>query len=546
MSPHFEPPSLAVDIRRFSWIKRLPADYAFDFRRLSSFFAGDPGDASAWKEAMARVGRDEARRSALADVLQAQQERRGAPQEARAAVARLREARAAAVVTGQQAGLFGGPLFTLLKALTAMQLAERVRTEHGVPAVAVFWVDSEDHDWDEVNRCGVLDSDLAVRVVAAGRPIGSGTSPVAAVRLDDSITAALVDLEAHLPATEFTDDLLGRLREIYRPGVGMAEAFSRWLEQLLGPRGLVVFDAADPAAKPLAARVFLREIELAGRTVRLAAEAGEKLVALDYHVQVGPHLETLALFHVAETREPVRIGRDGYLLGDGPVSSAALVSLVRREPAAFSPGVLLRPIVQDALFPTICYVAGPSELAYLAQLRQVYEAFSVPMPLVYQRATATIVDSNAMRFLSRYSLPLEALRAQDEAALNELLVDQLPPPVESSLDEVTRTLEQGMDVVARHVRLVDATLEGAARSTWSRMREDLRKLHGKVLQAAKRKDDTLRRQYRHAQALVFPDGRPQERELGTVWFLNRYGPGLIDRLIETLPLSQGTHWVIVV
>jgi uncharacterized protein YllA (UPF0747 family) len=176
----------------------------------------------------------------------------------------------------------------------------------------------------------------------------------------------------------------------------------------------------------------------------------------------------------------------------------------------------------------------------------VYDAFGVPMPLVQQRATATIVDSNAMRFLSKHDVALEALRAQDEAALNELLIAQLPASVEVSIQVAGDTIEQRMDALAREVPRIDATLEGAARSTLSRMQDDLKKLHAKIVQAAKRKDETLRRQFHHARAQVFPDGHPQERAIGFVTFLNKYGPGLVDRLLEAIPPEMGRHWVITI
>jgi uncharacterized protein YllA (UPF0747 family) len=157
--------------------------------------------------------------------------------------------------------------------------------------------------------------------------------------------------------------------------------------------------------------------------------------------------------------------------------------------------VLLRPVVQDAIFPTVCYVGGPSEVAYLAQLRGVYESFGIPMPLVYPRASATVVDSNAGRFIGRGDVPFEALQPRDEAALNALLEAALPHEVEAAVSDVQHALEQRMEVLARAVIAVDPTLEGAARSTLGRMQDDVKKLQGKILQAAKRKDDTLRRQF---------------------------------------------------
>lgn len=513
---------------------------------MADFFAGNPLDRSAWRDAIMRAQRHPRQRDAIADLVLAQQRRRGAPPEARAAAARLRDPACVAIVTGQQAGLFGGPLFTLLKALTALRLAERTAAEYGVPTVAVFWVDAEDHDWDEVQACGVLDADLNLVRIALGHPPGAGQSPVARVRLDDSVNAAVATLASTLQTTEFSPALLEAIRRAYKPGAGMAEAFGEWLESLLGPRGLAIFDSSDPAAKPLASALFVREIEHAGETSRLAAAAGAELTARGYHAQVTPQDGHAALFHLDGTRETIRVEDGRLLLGDSPATREAVLQRVRTNPTEFSPNVLLRPVVQDHLFPTCCYVTGPNEIGYLAQLRGVYAAFGVPMPLIQQRTSATILDSNAMRFLARHELSLESLRAQDEGTLNHLLKAQLPSAVDASLEEAARAVAERMEALAKAVSELDATLDAATRSTLGRMQDELRKLQGKIIQAVKRKDETLRRQFTHAQAQAFPGGQPQERHIGFVYLLNKYGGGLVDRLSEGLPLDQGCHWVVTI
>jgi bacillithiol biosynthesis cysteine-adding enzyme BshC len=538
------PVRLPIDIRRFPWIRRLAADYAFNYAQLDEFFSGNPTEPAAWRAAIARAQQHRRQRDAVADILDAQQRRRGAPPQALEATAQLRDQRSVAIVTGQQAALFGGPMFTLLKALTAIRLAEQVRTEHGVPAVPIFWIEGEDHDWDEVKKCGVFDEGLNVCPVSIGDPRGSQQIAVARVELDDSAQAAVAELERLLQKTEFSADLLRLLGAAYRPGVGMADAFGRWLETTLGARGLVLYDASDAAAKPLVAELFARELETAGTTARLATEAGHRLQNRGYHAQAAAQPDTVALFYLNSGREAIRRSTEGFVVGEQLEAAASLIEQARQHPERFSPNVLLRPLVQDTLFPTACYVAGPNELGYLGQLKGVYEAFGVPMPLIQQRATATVVDANTMKFLTRHEFPFEALRAQDEAALNELLQSQLPASVEASLQDAARALEDRIGGLAQEVAQVDTTLEGAARSTLTRMQDDLRKLHNKVIQAAKRKDDTLRRQYHHAQALAFPGGHPQEREVGFVSFLNKYGPSLVDRLSEEIPLDMGTHWVV--
>lgn len=537
---------MRLDVRRLPWVRRLAADYAHDHASLAPFFAGDPSTRDAWADAIARAQRHPRARGVVADVLAAQLARRGAPPEAQAALARFRDPQTVAVVTGQQAGLFGGPLYTLLKALTATQVARRVAAEHGVPTVAVFWIDSEDHDWDEIASTTLLDRDTQPQDITLPSPQGAGEVPVARLSLDASVAEAVERVRTLLPETEFTGELVDALADAYAPGRGVSEAFGRWLERWLGPLGLLVFDCADPAAKPPVAPVFERELREPGRTSALAAAAGQALVARGYHAQVDAHVDAAALFHLDGAREAIRIRDGAFAIGERLVPAADLAGEAAIHPERFSPNVLLRPLVQDTLFPTIAYISGPSELAYLGQLREVYAHFEIPMPLVVPRTTATLLDSGASRFLQRYGLPFEAMQPQNESTLNRLLEAQLPPGIERAFQDARECVSGKMDALMRVLPTLDPTLEGAARSTLGKIEHDLRTLHGKIIHAAKRRDETLRRQFVRARALTFPHGHLQERTLGFIYFLNRYGPALIDVLDRELAPDAGHHCLLTV
>ncbi len=538
--------SLVVDIRTFPWIRRLASDYAFAYANVAPFFAGDPATPAAWADTIRRSQGYARQPAELARILAAQQDLRGAPPAARASAARLADPATRVVITGQQAGLFGGPLFTLLKALTAMKLAAKVEREHKVPVVPVFWIDAEDHDWPEVSGCTVLDADLAPTAIRLANLDGAGHLPIARLSLTADSAAAVDRLAAALPDSEFKADIIASLRKAYAPGVGMATAFGTWIEEVLGPHGLVVYDSSDAAAKVLARDVFVTEVSQPGNTARIAARAGDALVAKGYHAQATLADGTVSLFHLNAERAPVRVDGNQAFIGERALSLPQLVDEAKQHPEHFSPNVLLRPIVQDTVFPTICYVAGPNELAYLGQLKEVYAHYGVPMPLMYQRATVTLADSATVRFLTKYDLPLTALRARDEAALNQLLESQLPPAVEQSLAAAAAAIDERMAAVAAAVPQIDPTLEGTVKSTLGKLQHEVHSLHNKVIHAAKRRDETLRRQFQRAQALTFPQGHPQEREVGFVWFLNRYGPALVDRLIDELPLEMGHHWVLTI
>jgi len=540
------PSRIPVDIRHYPGIRRLAGDYAHDFEPLVPFYGGNPARPEDWLAAIGRTQEHPRERNAVADVIAVQQQRRGAPPEARAALERLRQDGSVAVVTGQQAGAFGGPLYTLLKAITALRLAARVRQDHQVPAVAVFWIDSEDHDWDEIASCAVLDADVQTHTVRLPAPPGAGTLPVGRLPIAEGISAALDELAAALPPTEFTASLMTRLRSSYKPGLSTSEAFGRLLEFTLGEFGLVVYDAADPAAKILVRDVFAREVQFPGRTAELALEAGSQLVRLGYHAQVSAHADGLSLFSLDGGRHPIRFADGAFRAGDREWTHPGLLAEVRANPEGFSPNVLLRPVVQDTLFPTVAYVAGPNELAYLGQLKPVYAHFGVPMPLMVPRASATLLDSAGVRFLSRHDVALESLHAQDESVLNRLLEAALPPDVEQAYLAAAAALEGPMQTLVKAVPAIDATLEGAARSAAGRISHELQGLHTKIIHAAKRRDETLRRQFTRTRAQAFPGGHAQERAIGFVSFLNRYGPGLVDQLVGGLPIDAGSHWIVTV
>jgi bacillithiol biosynthesis cysteine-adding enzyme BshC len=535
----------AIEMRRFPWIRPLVAAYASDFASVAPLFAGDPAAPDAWRRTIERVTKAPRDRARVEQAVSRQLDQRGAPQEARAAARRLADPSAVAVLVGQQAGLFGGPLFVLLKAITAIQMARAVERDYRVPAVPVFWVDGEDHDWAEVRTATVLDDHFSPLPVTLPDPPGAGRHPVASLVLGHAITGACGHLEEALAPSEFTADTLAVIRAWYRPGSRMGAAFAGLLDRLLGPHGLVVYESADPGLKPLAGSIFARELEYPGRTAAIVRDAAGRMQRLGHAPQVEPVEDAVSVFYLdAEGRRPVRLLGSDFQIGERTWTAAELRAEASTHPERFSPNVLLRPIVQDTLFPTACFVAGPSELAYQAQLGEVYRTFGVEQPLLQSRASATLADSAAVRFLERSQIPLEALHAQDDAALNRLLESQLPPDVDRAIADAGEMAAERMRALAGPITKIDPTLTGALDTTELKIREALATLQNKIVQAAKRKDETLRRQFTRTRALAFPNGQPQERTLALPFFLNRYGLHLPDRLLELLPLDTGKHYVL--
>ncbi|MEX2270107.1 MAG: bacillithiol biosynthesis cysteine-adding enzyme BshC [Vicinamibacterales bacterium] len=524
----------AIDLRQFPGASPFLRAYTRAYDSVSPLFAGNPADPSAWRGAIRRAQAAPRDREAIAAVIRTQLERRDAPAAARAMAARLTHPDAVTIVTGQQAGAFGGPLYTLLKAVTALQLARQIEAQHGVPVVPVFWADGEDHDWQEIRSATVIGADGLLATVEMPAFAGAGERRSGDIELDDRVRGTIARLFATLRKTEFTPELESTLARCYTPGRSMAEAYARFIEHLLGRHGLIVFESADGAAKPLSRELFAEELRNPGRSSRLATAAGERSRALGFPPQVVPIEGSAALFRLTPSREAIRV----------PFEGDPLAEEARAHPEHFSPNVLLRPAVQDWIFPNIAYVAGPGELAYHGQLEGIYQAFGVPRPLLYPRATASIMDAPSLRFLDRYELPLAGLHQPDDSALNRLIEARLPPAARGALTEAADALADRWNTLAAALPQIDPTLEGAARAALARLQLEIETLQWKTVRAAKRRETDMRRQFNHAQQLAFPNGTPQERVLSVVYFANQYGPALVDKLVGELPADMGNHWVV--
>lgn len=513
------------------------------------FFAHDFRAAAALRVAAERAAALDRDRATLADVLAEQNARWGNGDDAvRANVEALRDGRSAAVVTGQQLGLFGGPLYTVYKAATAVRLARQMTEDTGRPVVPVFWLAGEDHDFDEVRSTVVLSGREPVRIAL---PPDDARPPVGRRILGPETEAALTDLEKALRPTAFTPDLLAALRRAYRPGATMRDAFASWMAHLFAGSGLVFVSPDDARLKRLAAPVFRQEVERPGHTLVRMTEASEALVEAGFHRQVTPLPGNLFLME-PEGRFTLDPDEDGFeLRGLGRrYTEADLLALLGAEPERFSPNVVLRPIVEDRLLPTAAYVAGPGEVSYYAQLRGVYDAFGVPMPVVYPRASVTLVEPAVQRVLDRYGLAvpdldpgpdpaasLEALHRRFALALSER-------DVEGAFAEALRQAGEAVDALKPLAVDADPTLEKSAEATRAALRNALGKLETRVVRAEKRNHALVRERLDRARAALYPAGKPQERVLSALSLLNAYGPALLDLWRTGLDLDTSEHQVL--
>ena len=481
-------------------------------------------------------------RPALADALSRQQQERGAGAAAERA-AQLKDAAAVAVVTGQQPVLFGGPLYVLYKAAAAVRLAAELEARRGKPVVPVFWSASEDHDFAEVRSVAILDDAGRIRTLRyepAREPVGQ---PAARIVLDDTITGLVAEAERVLPAGQHRDQAIALLRECYRPGTTLAAAFARLISSLVP--GLVVLDPSDPALKAQMAPVLSREITEGSPTSMLGAKAGEALLAAGYHQQVPIRPGFLNLFVVMEGERRALGSSNGALEVRGlgrKIPAAEAARLVESDPASWSAGVLLRPLAQDHLLPTAAYIGGPAEIAYHAQIGPSYAHFGIPRPALVPRPSVTLVEPAQARALEAEGLELWDLQADPEVVALRW-AREAHPGVEAAFARTREALEREMAAVEEALAALDPTLRGAADSARGRALHQIESLHEKSVRALKKRDQTRADRLRRTRDALLPGGSFQERGLGILSLVARYGPAVIGEVAARMELWAKGHQV---
>jgi bacillithiol synthase len=518
-------------------------DYLAGRPGASPFLGPEGFDLPAVAAAAERSAAFERPMAAVAAALARQQEARGA----RGAAERARElARpgATAIVTGQQAGLFGGPLFVLWKALGTIQVARQLEERSGHPVVPVFWVASDDHDFAEIRSTSVIDAAGAIRTLRYAprhEPVGQ---PAWAIPLDDTITALVDELGQALPPALGRDEALAIVAECYRPGVTLSEAFARFVSRLLPE--VVVLDPSDRELKPFMAPVMTRELREGSPTSRLALEAGRALLAAGYHQQVPVRPGFLNLFAVVEGQRRALGFANGVVEVRGTRERWSVEEALRRlesDPVGWSPGALLRPLAQDALLPSAAYVGGPAEIAYHAQIAPSYAHFGIPRPALLPRPSLTLVEPPQARALDAEQLTLADL-VGDPEALVARWAREAYPDVEGAFTRTREAIEREMGAVEEALGAHDPTLREAAASARGRALHQVVGLHEKALRALKKRDQGRAERLRRTRDALLPGGSLQERGLGLVGVLGRHGTAFLSLLGERLlPFARG-HQVV--
>jgi bacillithiol biosynthesis cysteine-adding enzyme BshC len=529
-------------------ITPLFVDYLNDFEKLKDYYAADFRDRKSWKKLIDKVLSKQKDRSTLIRVLTEQNKQHHCGIRTLANIDLLGNENTVAVVTGQQVGICSGPLYTIYKTVTAIKLAEQLSTQFpDYNFVPVFWVEKEDHDFEEINKLNVLNPAGEVQTIEylfGGKPFERNPGPVGSIVIDSFIDNFFDRLQTQLQESEFKLPLFTALRGYYRSGATLGAAFVGLMNQVFEDSGLVFLDPGNVELKKILKPVFQKEIAGLSKTSQMVVDTSAGLEE-HYHAQIKAKSINLFMLHkggryLIEPRE-----NDYSLKGTRQFfSKEELNSIVENSPELISPNVVLRPICQDAILPTIAYVGGPSEVAYFAQLKPVYEFFDVQMPVVYPRASVTIMEEKVKNILEKFQVDFTEIWSDIDPLLIRIAEQVSEVKVDVLFDLLHRRIHEAVAESRFGIQQIDPTLSGAIDSTLSRIESQLNVLKEKAQSAQQRRQEVTIKQIQKVAANIFPKSNFQEREFNVIYYMNKYGPDFVKWLSGEIIIERFQHQLI--
>ncbi len=437
------------------------------------------------------------------------------------------------VTSGQQPVLFGGPLYILYKALTAVRLAARYEAFLGAPVLPVFWNADEDHDFEEMRAFGLPTGTGSLESVGLAPRPGSRV-PAGALVPGAEIEAVFGSFESLAPQSEFRPWLEGLLHESYTPSSSLGQGFGRLVAALLGGYGLFVLQASTPELRRAGAELFGREAFGSRAGFDSLQAQCRALESQGYPLQVTPLKGETNLFLLRDgRREKLVLGEQDGSFSLKPsgesLSRKELEDIISESPESFSPGVLLRPVLECHALGSLAYVAGPGEISYYGQMGPLYALHGLERPVIYPRLAGFVLEARVRKVLEKYSLAPSELKAGTQAVADRILAaDPALGEILSRLDSLRRENAEGLEAIKPLLSGIDTTLAGPLDSTTGAVISALERLEKRVSAAARQRDQVLTGQLEKSAESLWPGGAPQERALAFVFFLARYGQDFIS------------------
>jgi bacillithiol synthase len=539
---------MLVDFSEIPKSSKLYLDYLNDFEKVRNYYTNNFRDENSYHEIFANLAtRQNSNKSAIVKILKDQYQSFSPSGKTKKNIELLNDNKTVAVFTGQQLGLLGGPLYTIYKIFTTIKLTEYLKIEFSdYNFVPVFWMAGDDHDFEEISSINLIskENELQNIIYADGNEPVYNRGCVGNLKFNKSILEFKNTIKESVRETEFSKDIFSFVDDIFNENLTIKDSFFKLLFKIFDDTGLVIFNPQDPEVKKLLIPIFKKEL------IDFKKHTGDLLLTsadLDdnYHAQV--KVKPINLFMSDETGrhliEPVE--NEYRLKGKRKrITKDEILDFVENKPEIFSANVLLRPICEDYLFPTGFYIAGPGEISYYAQAMPLYKHYNLQQPIIYPRATATIVEGNIAKILIKYNLStLDFLMGSDK--LKELVIQSLSNyNLEEEFSKTNESIEKSLKSLSELLGVLDNNLNNVSEATKNKIFHQLGVLKNKAMKAHENKFDSALRQISKAQNIIYPDDNLQERELTIINFINKYGFDFFDWLYNELDVREFKHQIL--
>lgn len=484
-------------------------------------------------------------REDIANILKIQNERFGASRKTLANIELLKDPKTVCVFSGQQAGLFGGPLLVVIKALAVVKAAELYAKELRRPVIPIFWIAGDDHDFEEVNHTFVQDRDSQI-VKISYDPVPEIELPTSELQFSDKDelekTKAL--LKETLGDTDFTSGLYDLIDEVYTSTDTYVTAFGKLMAFLTKEFGLVFFSPGDSKAKRLAVELFTSIIEKQDTVHALLDETNEKIQHDGYHIQVEKKADSTHLFYNINGRTAVLKENGKFVVGETIFSKEELIEKIKSEPEKFSPDVITRPILQSYLFPVLSQKGGAAEIAYLAQINKLFDLFNLVTPYYKARPTLTIVEKRFETLMAEHDIKFEELVDDVELLINRILAESFPENIEEKFKSLRNHIKCHFEDFSEESLKFDPTLENFAKQTMGKIDFNLNNFESKVFSSHKKRSKRSRERIYRLWHSLYPNRSFQERVINISFFISRYGFDFVKFLYENIDSEDSRHQLI--
>ena len=515
----------SLPFRQLPHQSKLFLQFLDDFPSVKQFYAHPPTLVAAKKVARSLEYPRE-RRAEVTAILSEQNAALGAGDATRKNLARFAKG-AAAVVSGQQVGLFSGPAYAIYKAVSAIQIAQEL-TRAGVDAVPVFWMATEDHDLDEVRSSTWFQNGKLKRFELPGN--GGAGLPVGRIALGPQVQEMAAEAAGILTAAggEF---VAGIFRESFGAQETYGSGFGKLFARLFAEQGLILLDPLDARLHRIAGEVLRRAIEEREELTEALLARGKQLDKAGFAAQVKVTARSTLIFSMGkDTRQPIAASAGKFICGEQSWTKEELIRAVEAKPEDFSPNALLRPVVQDCLLPTAAYIAGPAEIAYYAQAEVIYRKLLGRMPVILPRAAYTIVDAKAEKLLRRYGLKVEDVWRGSQELRGKMETANVPPALGKNFDKTLKESQRALAQLKKQIVRLDPTLGGAVETAQKKIAFQLEKLKRKAGKAQSLKAGLIAAHQEFLESLLYPHKVLQSRELCFLPFLASWGMGGLKEL----------------